>query len=93
MKSAINYLFIIGILSGCGSSGNSAPEIELPVVTPSLIEIPVVGIAAELGNFDPAPTVDGGGGVWMSYSHVSLDASGLKLIETRLASSLDAGDS
>jgi len=98
LKSAINLLFTIAILSGCGgsgggSSGDSTPEAELPIVTPSLIEIPVAGIPAELGNFDPAPTVDGGGGVWMSYSHVSLDASGIKLIETRLASSLDAGDS
>jgi hypothetical protein len=96
LKSAIHYLCIIGILSGCGSSGSSSssdPEMELPIVTPSLIEIPVAGIPAELGNFDPAPTVDAGGGVWMSYSHVSLDGSGLKLIETRLASSVDAGDS
>lgn len=93
MKSAIYYLFIIGILSGCGSSGSSTPEKEIPVVPPSLIEIPVTGIPVDLGSFDPAPTVDAGGGVWMSYSQVSLDGSGLKLIETRLASSLDAGDS
>ena len=96
LKAAINYLVIIVILSGCGGSGSSGggtPEMEIPVVTPSLVEIPVTGIPADLGNFDPAPTVDAGGGVWMSYSHVSLDASGLKLIETRLASSLDAGDS
>ncbi len=93
MKSVYNDLLIVAILSACGSSGSSTPETELPVVTPSLIEIPVTGIPAELGNFDPAPTGDGGGGVWMSYSHVSLDPSGLKLIETRLASSVDAGDS
>jgi len=93
LKPAITYLFIIGILSGCGSSGGSTPETGLPIVNPSLIEIPLTGIAADMGNFDPAPTVDGGGGVWMSYSHISLDGSGLKLIETRIASSLNAGDS
>ena len=83
-------------MAGCGSSGSSSngkDNVGLPVVTPSLAEIPVSGIAADLGNFDPAPTVDSGGGFWMSYSHVALDASGLKLIETRLASSSDAGAS
>ena len=93
MKAAPTCLAVIVILSGCGGSGGSDPEAELPIVTPSLIEIPVNGLPAELGNFDPAPTVDAGGGVWMSYSHVSLDGSGLKLIETRLAGSTDAGDS
>ncbi|MDH3859479.1 MAG: hypothetical protein OEV07_15910, partial [Gammaproteobacteria bacterium] len=95
MKSALNYLIIIGILTGCGSSGSSssdAPGLVIPVVNPSLIEIAVTGIPADLGNFDPAPIVDAGGGFWMSYSHVSLDGSGLKLIETRMASSMDAGD-
>lgn len=93
MKSAVTYLAVFVILSGCGSSGSSGPETVIPVVNPSLIEIPVTGIPAELGNFDPAPTEDDGGGIWMSYSHVSLDASGLSLVETRLASSTDAGDS
>ena len=96
MRSVINYLIIIGILSGCGSSGSSGsgtPETVTPVVNPNLIEILVAGIPADLGNFDPAPTVDAGGGLWMSYSHVSLDGSGLKLIEARLAGSTDAGGS
>lgn len=96
MKSAFNYLIIIAILTGCGSSGSSSsddPGLAIPVVNPSLLEIAVAGIPADLGNFDPAPTADAGGGFWMSYSHVSLDGSGLKLIETRLASSMDAGDS
>ena len=96
LKSALNYLIIIGILTGCGSSGSSssdAPGLVIPVVNPSLLEIALTGIPVDLGNFDPAPTVDAGGGFWMSYSHVSLDGSGLKLIETRLASSMDAGDS
>lgn len=96
LKSAVNYLFIIAILTGCGSSGSSSsddPGLAIPVVNPSLLEIAVAGIPADLGNFDPAPTADAGGGFWMSYSHVSLDGSGLKLIETRLASSMDAGDS
>ena len=96
LKSAFNYLIIIAILTGCGSSGSSSsddPGLAIPVVNPSLLEIAVAGIPADLGNFDPAPTADAGGGFWMSYSHVSLDGSGLKLIETRLASSMDAGDS
>ncbi|MDH3468597.1 MAG: hypothetical protein OES26_22330, partial [Gammaproteobacteria bacterium] len=93
MKSAVNYLIIIVILTGCGSSSSDAPGLVIPVVNPSLLEIAVTGIPVDLGNFDPAPTADAGGGFWMSYSHVSLDGSGLKLIETRLASSMDAGDS
>lgn len=93
LKSVVNYLVIIGILTGCGGSGSDAPGLVIPVTNPSLIEIAVTGVPVDLGNFDPAPTVDAGGGLWMSYSHVSLDGSGLKLIETRLASSMDAGES
>ena len=93
MKSLVQYLVIIGILSGCGGSGGSgnvSPAMIVPVVTPDLVEVPVAGISVELGNFDPAPTVDGSGGFWMSYSHVSLDGSGISLVEIRLASSPDA---
>jgi len=82
---------MIGILAGCGSSGSDNPGLVIPVVTPNLVEIAVTGNPVDMGNFDPAPTVDAVGEFWMSYSHVSLDGSGLKLIETRLASSLDAG--
>jgi hypothetical protein len=92
LKFIVNYLVILGILTGCGSSGSDAPGAQIPVVNPSLIEITLTGIPLDLGNFDPAPTVDAGGGFWMSYSHVSRDISGISLIETRLASSLDAGD-
>lgn len=92
LKSVVSYLIIIGILTSCSSSDSDNSELPVPVVNPSLVEIPVTGILVDLGNFDPAPTVDAGGGFWMSYSHVSLDGSGLKLIETRLASSVDAGD-
>ena len=96
MKSLVASLIIFGILTGCGGSGSSGSTnqgSELPVVNPSLVEIAVAGNTVDLGNFDPAPTVDAGGGFWMSYSHVSVDVSGLKLIETRLASSVDAGAS
>ncbi len=82
---------MIGILTGCGSSGSDNPGLVIPVVTPSLVEIAVTGNPVDMGNFDPAPTVDAVGEFWMSYSHVLLDGSGLKLIETRLASSVDAG--
>ncbi len=91
MKSVVIYLILIGILTGCGSSDGDNPKSVLPVVSPSLVEITVTGIPADMGNFDPAPTADAGGDFWMSYSHVSLDGSGLKLIETRLASSVDGG--
>ncbi len=65
MKSVINHLIIIFILTGCGSDGSSGSNVPgpvIPVVNPSLIEITVTGIPVELGNFDPAPTVDAGGG-------------------------------
>jgi len=93
IKSIFVCLAACATLSGCGSSGNSDDNPAIPVVTPSLVPIDVTGIAVDLGNFDPAPTVDAGGGLWMSYSHVALDASGIQLIETRLASSPNAGDS
>ncbi|MGD8418994.1 MAG: hypothetical protein PVJ78_01105 [Gammaproteobacteria bacterium] len=78
------------MLAGCGGSGSSGHDI--PVVTPSLVPIDVSGVPVDMGNFDPAPTVDAGGQFWMSYSHVAIDTSGINLIETRLASSPDAGD-
>lgn len=96
LKSLVASLITISILTGCGGSGSSGSTNQgpgLPVVNPSLVEIAVAGNTVDQGNFDPAPTVDAGGGFWMSYSHVSLDVSGLKLIETRLASSVDAGAS
>lgn len=96
LKSFLVCLVTIGILTGCGGSGSSGSanqELVIPVVNPSLVEIAVAGNTVDLGNFDSAPTVDAGGGFWMSYSHVSFDVSGLKLIETRLASSVDAGAS
>lgn len=96
LKSFVACLITIGILTGCGGSGSSGSTNQgpvIPVVNPSLVEVAVAGNTVDLGNFDPAPTVDAGGGFWMSYSHVSLDVSGLKLIETRLASSVDAGAS
>ena len=95
-RSFIACLVAVTMLAACGGSGGSDDDPQAPaivVVTPSLVPIAVTGNAVDLGNFDPAPTVDGGGGLWMSYSHVSLDVSGIKLIETRIASSLDAGDS
>lgn len=94
LKSIVICLIIINLLTGCGDSGGSDddnPISEIPVVIPSLTEISVSGNPEDLGNFDPAPTVDAGGEFWMSYSNVSLDSSGLKLIETRLADSEDAG--
>jgi len=96
LKSFVACLITIGIVGGCGGSGSSGGTTQglvIPVGNPSLVEIAVAGNTVDLGNFDPAPTVDAGGGFWMSYSHVSVDVSGLKLIETRLASSVDAGAS
>lgn len=95
MKYCAVYLVFISLLAGCGGSSSSvSPEPQLstvPVVTPNLLEVTVSGKPVELGIFDPAPTVDEVGGFWMSYSHVSLDTSGLRLVETRVASSSDAG--
>ena len=91
MKSVLTLLTMIGVLTGCGNSSSVNPGLVIPVVIPSLVEIAVTGNPVDMGNFDPAPTVDDVGGFWMSYSHVSLDVSGLNLIETRLASSVDAG--
>ena len=77
------------MLSSCGGSGAAQPviaAIQQEIILNS-------GVAVELGNFDPAPTIDDGGVVWMSYSHVSKDASGITLVETRLATSADKGSS
>ena len=89
------FLILIA-LSACGGSNNLSVDdasSTLPVVIPDLDEIPIFNISVNLGLFDPAPTVDGSGSLWMSYSRVSLDASGIKLIENRLASSGDGGNS
>ena len=86
-------LLVFIILAGCGGSEStpvSDAAIAPPVVTPNLIEVLISG-PIDQGNFDPAPTVDESGALWMSYSHVSIDVSGIKLIETRLANSGDGG--
>lgn len=94
----LNLIFLVilsllaAVVTGCkrgGSDSGSPPS--LPIFTPNLIAIPVTGITVGLGTFDPAPTVDGSGGLWMSYSQVSLAPSGLKKVETRLATTADGG--
>jgi hypothetical protein len=86
------FILIVALtLSGCGSSSVNSADTESPVVQPELVEILISGLSVDEGNFDPAPTIDENATLWMSYSHVSNDASGIKLIETRLASSGDGG--
>ena len=77
-------------LTGCGGSGGGT-SVPPPLPPPGLVAISISGIAVDQGNFDPAPTVDAGGMVWMSYSHVSVALSGINLIETRLATTADGG--
>lgn len=94
-KFAITHLVFLLIalntLTGCGgSSGDGTQEIS-PVVTPNLNPIQLSGIAIEQGVFDPAPTVDSNGMIWMSYSHVSLAPSNITRIETRIATTINNG--
>ena len=84
-------MLLVNVVHGCGSSDKSAGGGA--VVAPDFRAITVAGIAEELGYFDPAPTRDDEGRLTMSYSHVSRDSSGINLIETRLATSSDGGNS
>jgi len=81
----------LNLLVACGEdTGGETLEIS-PLVTPDFSPIQLSGIAVNQGVFDPAPTVDSNGMVWMSYSHVSLAPSQIKQIETRLATTTDGG--
>ena len=91
-KNLIISLFCctVFVLSACGGSGGGSTFSPSPVVIPDLNSISISGITTDAGNFDPAPTTDGID-IWMSYSHVSVDASGIKEIDTRIAQTSDAG--
>lgn len=86
VSSSLVTILAVLLLASCGGGSGSPPDENL-----SLTPITISGIATELGNFDPAPTRDSSGNLWMSYSHVSQATSGIKHIETRLATSADAG--
>lgn len=73
------------LLAACGGGGASQSSAQ------PYAPITVSGLQLEKGNFDPAPTRDENGDLWMSYSHVSVQSSGLDLVETRLATSNDEG--
>lgn len=91
----------LGLATGCGGGsggkdrssdqGTVAPPIVPPLAPLELSSISVFGIDEEQGNFDPAPTVDAAGTIWMSYTHISEATSGKRLIETRIATTADAG--
>ena len=88
------FIVIAFGLNGCGggSSDNEPLTPQTPVViTPNLIPITMSGIAIDQGIFDPAPTVDENGDIWMSYSNVSLGVSNIIKVETRLGTSSDGG--
>jgi hypothetical protein len=83
---------VLAVLTSCGGGGSGDPVVVVPPpVTPSFELISISGIGTDAGNFDPAPTVDADGMVWMSYSHVSVAGSGINQIETRLAITPDGG--
>ena len=90
MQSALITLVLL-LSAGCGGGSGGGTPVPPFVPTPGQIAISISGIAVDEGNFDPAPTVDAGGMVWMSYSHVSIAPSGINLIETRLATTADGG--
>ncbi len=90
MQAALITLVLCSFAGCGGGSGGGTPTPPF-VPPPSPIEISISGIAVDEGNFDPAPTVDAGGMVWMSYSHVSIAPAGINLIETRLATTADGG--
>lgn len=90
LRLAVLASTILLFFAGCGGSGGGAST-PPPLPPPGLVAISISGIATDQGNFDPAPTVDAGGMVWMSYSHVSIPPSGINLIETRLATTADGG--
>lgn len=88
-----SLMLVLLLLVGCGS-GDSGPDITGSPgveVTPNLLPISLSGLPVQQGNFDPAPTIAADGTIWMSYSHVSVEPSGLIHIETRLATTPDAG--
>lgn len=87
--------FSVAILSamlmGCGASSNGNPTPVSVVVVPDLNPVTISNVSVDHGNFDPAPTRDDNGQIWMSYSHVSSATSGINQIETRVATTTDAG--
>ena len=90
LRLAVWDSLILMSWAGCGGPSGGPPQLP-PVATAGLTLISLPGVAVDQGNFDPAPTLDAGGMVWMSYSHVSIPPSGIKLIETRLATTADGG--
>lgn len=78
----------LAALVGCG--GGAQPEESVPELEN---EITLNGFAPANGIFDPAPTVDGGGRLWMSYSAVKPSPASpvLAHVSTRIARSADGG--
>ncbi len=89
----LSFLLVtLTAFTGCGGSSSSdETSVVSPVVIPNLIPIQVSNVSIEQGVFDPAPTVDANGLIWMSYSHVSMAPSNIDLVETRLATTMDGG--
>jgi len=84
-------MLLVLLLAGCGG-GSSQNDVPSPIDEPTTFTpVSISGIPIDQGNFDPAPTLDDVGGIWMSYSHVSVATSGISLVETRLATTNDAG--
>ena len=84
-------MLLMLLLLGCGGGAGQSDE-TLPIEEPTnFTPITLSGVSTDQGNFDPAPTLDEAGSIWMSYSHVSVATSGIAQVETRLATTSDAG--
>lgn len=82
---------LILLLSACGGGSGQDGSGATTTAPTTFTAVTVYGVPVDEGNFDPAPTVDESGGIWMSYSHVSVATSGIARVETRLATTADAG--
>jgi hypothetical protein len=90
-RRTYSSMFLILMLLGCGG-GSSQNNSTLPLnASTTFSTIVLSGVPIDQGNFDPAPTQDNVGDIWMSYSHVSIAATGIAQVETRLATTNDAG--
>lgn len=87
--SSLTILLLCSCGGESGHDGSGTPNSTPTIFTP----VAVYGVSVDQGNFDPAPTTDATGGIWMSYSHVSVALSGISQVETRLATSTDGGSS